>query len=204
MLLGTAALHLSRFSGGMPHKVAESYHWGSAIKLFKKELTSQIADYNIDALISTSMLLSSLVYSVEEYDPADSWVFSSDPTALNWLLMQSGIGYILAYSVPYIEQSIWRRALMIYHDEYQLLDNHDPGREGLHSGLADLCEINETTTENDNPYHWPLRLLSPLLELQPTRENFDKLNTFVGGLSPKFKSLLIQKDSKALVIFSYW
>ena len=89
-------------------------------------------------------------------------------------------------------------------DEHHTFDNHAPGREGLHPGLANLCGIGETTTENDNPYHWPLRMLGSMLKLDLTREYPFKLTSFIPRLSSEFTSLLLQKDPKALIVLSYW
>jgi hypothetical protein len=149
-------------------------------------------------------MLSVISISSEKYEPADSWVFSSDPTALNWLLIQGGINCILAHAAPYLEQSIWLGVFMESEDEHHTFDNHTPGREGLHAGLANLCDIDDTTTENDNPYHWPLRLLSPMLKLEATGKNIGILGFFIARLSPEFINLLLQKDTKALVILCYY
>jgi len=148
--------------------------------------------------------MSVLAFCAEDYKPANSWLFSSDPTDLNWLTMQCGLRGILAHTFPYLQQSIWYNVFMESTDEHNTLDNHTPGREGLHPELADLCGIDETTTENDNPYHWPLRLLSPLMKLEPSRETWGKLSTFLGRLLPEFTHLLLQKDPKALVVLGYW
>jgi hypothetical protein len=204
-LLGIATTHLRQCSpDGKPYKAVEAYHWHNAIRLYKKELAAPIGPHNMDPLMSTCLMLSALAFSAEEYRPAGSWVFSSDPTALNWLTLQCGLRCILAYTGPYLKQSIWYNAFMESDDEHHTLDNHTPGREGLHPELADLCEIDESTTEENNPYHWPLRMLSPLLKLDSSRENFDKFTTFTGRLLPEFINLLLQKDHKALVILSYW
>ena len=142
-LLGAAALHLHRFSpDSLSYRVAESFHWHNAIRLYQGELASPIGPNNVDTLLSTCVMLCSSLLTVEGHDPTESWVFSSDPTALNWLMMQCGARYVLAQIAPYLEQSIWREVLMLSNDELQVLENHTPGREGLHSGLADLCGYN--------------------------------------------------------------
>ena len=168
-LLNVAITHLrQRSPDDRSYTVAQGYHCQNAIRLYRKELVSSIGRHNMDLLISTYLLLSIFSFSTDRYSPTDSWVFSSDPTALNWLLIQGGIRCILAYTAPYVEQSIWHSGFVESDDEHHIYDNHNPGREGLHPGLANLCDIDETTTENDNPYHWPLRMLSPMLKLDST------------------------------------
>jgi hypothetical protein len=89
-------------------------------------------------------------------------------------------------------------------DENNTFDDHRPGAEDLHPGLAELCEIDETTTEENNPYHWPLRMLSPLLTLEMNRFNFTKFCTFMGRLEPPYFALLMAKDARALLILAWW
>jgi len=149
-------------------------------------------------------MLSVLAFCAEEYKPINSWLFSSDPAALNWLTMQCGLRGILAHTFQYLEQSIWFDVFMESDDEQHTFDNHTPGRDGLHPELADLCGIDETTTEDDNPYHWPLRMLSPILKLKPSKENWGKFISFMGRLLPDFTKLLLQKEPKALAVFGYW
>src|SRR5436190_693700 len=165
-LLSVAIAHRRHCSpDDISYRVAQSYHNQNAIRLYRKALDSPIGLHNMDLLISTYLLSSTLFFFTEEYRCADSWVFSSDPTALNWLLVQLGLTCILSYTTPYLEHSIWHRAFMDCDDQHRTFNNHTPGREGLHPGLADLCGIDETTTEDDNTYDWPLRMLSPMLKL---------------------------------------
>ena len=204
-VLGVAVTHLRQCSpDDISYRVAESFHCRNAIRLYRRELTSSVGLHNMDMLIGTYLLSGIFCFFTEGYKPADSWVFSSDPTALNWLLVQCGLRCIIASTYPYFKQSVWSRIFIECDDENHTFNNHTPGRKGLHPGLADLCDIGDTTTENDNPYHWPLRMLSPMLKLDPTRIHCFRLTSFVPRLLPEFTSLLIQKDPKALVILSYW
>ncbi|PGH12506.1 hypothetical protein AJ79_04250 [Helicocarpus griseus UAMH5409] len=204
-ILGMATSNLRRLLSWDPsYKVAESYHWQRAITLYQKELATPIGAHNMDGLMSTCMLMSVLSFSAEEYKPENSWLFSSDPKALNWLLLQSGLRYILRFTSPYLPQSIWYRVFTEGDDEKDIFDDHRPGPDGLHPGLAELCEIDETTTEETSPYHWPLRMLSPLLDLAPVKENFARTTSFMGRLLPDYTDLLQKKDPRAVLILGYW
>ncbi|EEH07089.1 C6 zinc finger domain-containing protein [Histoplasma capsulatum G186AR] len=183
-------------------KIAESYHWQRAITLYKKELSTSVGAHNMDGLMSTCMLMGVLSFSAEEYKPESSWLFSSDPKALNWLLLQSGLRHLLEFTSPYLHQSIWYDVFI--ESNYPIFEDHRPGADGLHPGLAEICEIDEKTTEETNPYHWPLRMLSPLLELIPSRRNFPKITSFMGRLPPDYTALLEKKDPRAVLILGYW
>src|SRR5205809_7737936 len=96
-LLGFATTHLRlRSPDDISYRVAESYHCENAIRLYRKELASPIGSHNMDSLVSTYLMLSALAFFKEEFRPADSWVFSSDPTALNWLLIHCRIRSMLS------------------------------------------------------------------------------------------------------------
>ena len=60
---------------------AESYHWQRAISGFQAELNSQkgMGAHNMDALLSTSMLLAILSFSLDDFDPKKSFVYSDNP-----------------------------------------------------------------------------------------------------------------------------
>ncbi|PGH32818.1 hypothetical protein GX50_04358 [[Emmonsia] crescens] len=205
-VFGIAVTHLRHL---LPHDksyaIAAGIHWQRAIKLYRREISKPIDEHNMDPLMSTCMLLSTITFSTEECKPADSWIFSSDPTRLSWLLGQSGLRYILeAITIDQLQRSIWFEAFQESDDEDYTFNNNSPGLEGLHPGLAELCDIDETTTEESNPYHWPLRMLSPMLPLKADRNNFSKLIPFIGRLEPAYIKLLQEKDPRALLILSYW
>src|SRR5438046_179516 len=96
-LLSIASNHLCKIlPDDTSYKVTESYHFQNGIRLYRKELTSAIGLHNMDPLLSTYLMLFSFTLFAEESRPADSWVFSSNPAALNWLLMQQcGLRMIL-------------------------------------------------------------------------------------------------------------
>ncbi|PGH11360.1 hypothetical protein AJ80_07151 [Polytolypa hystricis UAMH7299] len=204
-VLGVATSALSHF---LPHdssyRFAAAYHWQHTLKLYSKELDRGITIKNMDALMSTCMMLGFISYSEFEYRPSDSWVFSDDPKALNWLLVQGGLRYILGYTGKWLEHSIWLCPFMETENGSPNLDDHRPGREGLHPGLADLCDIDDTTTEETSPYHYPLRMLSAMFPLEIDRNSVTKFTGFMGRLLPDYTNLLLKKDPKAIMILAHW
>ena len=184
--------------------MAEAYHWQQAIDLYSKEIRAGVGIHNMDALFSTFMLIGVLSFSVDEYNPGNSWVFSDAPDGLNWLMLQGGLRYLIEQTNPWLYRSIWFDSFKQSYDEN--VDFHDerPGRVDLHPELADLCEIDDTTTVDSNPYHWPLRMLSNMLHLEQSPKNFPKFVPFMGRLLPDYLELLQEKDPRALLIFSWW
>lgn len=204
-VIGVASVYLVHAAPhDSAHQAMQAYHWQQAIQRYQQEINKPIGEHNMDGLMSTCIMMSVLSFSDLEYKVEDSWVFSSNPKDLNWLLVQGGLRYLLMYTAPHLGKSIWREVFEDSHDPDGTFDDHRPGREGLHPGLADICEIDESTTEENNPYHWILRMLSPLLNLPTNKAHFTKLCTFMGRLEPDYTNLLLAKDPRAMLLLSYW
>ncbi|EGE78544.1 C6 transcription factor [Blastomyces dermatitidis ATCC 18188] len=172
-ILGLSNAYLARtLSNSASYRVRETGHFSDAIRLYQKELDSQITKDNMDGIMSTCMLLADVPLLEADYSPYDSIVFSSDPSALNWLLMQSGLSRLMRFTQLYLSESIWLVPFMESYNHF--LENRDcrTGRDGLHPELAELCEINDGSNNENNPYHEPLRSLMPILDMETNPENF--------------------------------
>ncbi|KAL4784587.1 hypothetical protein BJX76DRAFT_356945 [Aspergillus varians] len=185
------------------YTLVEAYHWQHAIRQYSTELQSPTSPENMDALFSACLLMTVNSFSMESYNPQQSFVFSSNPAeSLNWLCVQSGLRHLLARTRPWVQKSMWWEMFMDSRND--LFDDPRLGREGLHRSLADLCGITELSTVENNPYFWPLRMLTPLLALDPSPKTFAQITTFMGRLMPDFYERLIAKDPPALIILSWW
>ena len=69
-------------------KLAEMYHRQQALCMFQ-EIISALAVEDMDAVLSTSMVLTIVAFATDEFDPSKSWVFSPDPwRSIAWLRQQ--------------------------------------------------------------------------------------------------------------------
>ncbi|RHZ45117.1 Zn(II)2Cys6 transcription factor domain-containing protein [Aspergillus thermomutatus] len=186
------------------YKMAEAYHWQQAISQYSKELACTVGPHNMDALFSTCLLMTVHSFALEEYNPRRSFVFSDDPGALSWLTLQGGLRHLLGLTQPWLCISMWWEIFMASREETQAFGDHGPGRVGLHPELADICGIDDTATEESNPYLWPLRMLTPLLQAERSIKSFSKYTNFMGRLLPSFWAQLAKKDPPALIILSWW
>ncbi|GIK06886.1 hypothetical protein Aspvir_002539 [Aspergillus viridinutans] len=186
------------------YKMAEAYHWQQAISQYSKELGCAVGPHNMDALFSTCLLMTVHAFQLEEYNPRKSFVFSDDPQALSWLTLQGGLRHLLGLTRPWLFISMWWEVFMETRHESQAFEDPPPGREGLHPELADICGIDDTTTEDSNPYLAPLRMLTLLLQAERSIKSFSKYTTFMGRLLPSFWAQLAKKDPPALIIISWW
>ncbi|KAL4918923.1 hypothetical protein BDW62DRAFT_210101 [Aspergillus aurantiobrunneus] len=158
---------------------------------------------NMDALFSACLLMTVNSFSMDSYNPRQSFVFSPNPAeSLNWLFLQSGLRHLLGRAKPWVPKNMWWELFMESRSDF--FDDTRPGREGLHPELSGLCGITEFSTEENNPYFWPLRMLTPLLTLKPSAETFPRITTFIGRLGPYYYERLIAKDPPGLVLLAWW
>ncbi|GAB1193207.1 hypothetical protein APSETT444_002410 [Aspergillus pseudonomiae] len=204
-IIGAATSHLRRiYPEDNTYTMVEAYHWQKAINQYSEEISTAVGPHNMDPLYSACLLMTIHSFSLEEYNPRSSFVFSDDPEALNWLMLQSGLRYLLGLTVPWMTQSMWWDVFKRSREGNPLYDDHRPGRVDLHPELADICGIDDTTTEETNPYHWPLRMLTPLLSLERSIKTFTHYTNYMGRLLPDYYDQLLKKDPPALIILSWW
>ncbi|KAJ5095880.1 C6 transcription factor [Penicillium alfredii] len=186
------------------YRVAEAHHWQQAINQYSREVGTSVNQNNMDQLFSTCMLLSVHSFLLEEFNPRASFVFSDDPTTLNWLFLQGGLRYLLERVTMWLPTSMWWASFAEAHDPNIDFEDARPGRIDLDPDFADLCRIDESSTVNSNPYLWPLRMLTPLLKLERSPVSFQKYNTWMGRLEPPYYDCLLLKDPPALVLLAWW
>lgn len=174
-----------------------------ATRIYRQSLQLPIGRDNMDMLITSCILLGMFSFAAETTSPLDSWVFADDPISMNWLSVQCGLRCLLEITKPWMDDSIWNEPFQ-ESSNYEYADDHRMGREDLDPELADLCDITDTTTEETNPYHWPLRMLCPLLRIPRHKCGASRITNFMGRLLPDFVNLLAAKEPRALLIMSYW
>ncbi|KAL2863788.1 Zn(II)2Cys6 transcription factor domain-containing protein [Aspergillus lucknowensis] len=185
------------------YTLLEAHHWQRAIRQYSAELQSPITRENMDPLFSACLLMTVNSFGLETYNPRQSFVFSAQPAeSLNWLFVQSGLRHLLGRAAQWSRKSIWWEMFM--DSRHKSFEDQRTGREGLHPDLADLCGITEFSTFQNNPYLWPLRMLTPLLKLEPSAKTFPQITTFMGRLFPDYYERLIMKDPPALILLSWW
>lgn len=203
------------------NQAKEMHHWSKAIRLYQSALEQPLNLNHGDALLATCMLMNALPLLPESFKPKDSWIFSDNPSAMNWLCLQSGLRVLIQMTAPYRQNSIWNTAFSQYSADTKPFPESLLGREGLHPvDLVDLCGITDFSTEQTNAYLEPFRMLSAMLDIpRPDFENMsdedpadiDTANTyylrivsFIGRLLPDFCNLLRRRDVPALLIFAHW
>lgn len=203
-IIGVAISHLCNvLPDNSPYRVAEAYHWQETLKQYSQEISS-VNKNNMDKLFSTCLLLTIRTFMLEEFNPRTSFVFSNDPADLNWLLLQGGLRFLLERTGKWLPNSMWWSTFMETHDSNIDFEDTRPGRVDLNPDFADLCGITESSTTENNPYLWPLRMLTILLTLEPGQKNKQKYGTWMGRLEPAYLDCLLSKEPPALVLLAWW
>ncbi|KAK2839202.1 hypothetical protein FQN49_006373 [Arthroderma sp. PD_2] len=205
-IIGVSLLHLNRMLPPCKARgFAEAHHWQKAIQSYRTALCCRVSPANVDALLTTCMLMLVNCMCPENFKPSDSWVLSSDPSAMNWISLQNGLPYLLELAGPILHLSIWGPAFKAAHQERGKLSNDcKQGREGMHPGLADFCGMTDSTTAETSPYFEPLQVVSSMLELEKSAATSGYFSSFLGHLDQRYMALLRVKDPQALIILAHW
>ncbi|KAL4762862.1 Zn(II)2Cys6 transcription factor domain-containing protein [Aspergillus foveolatus] len=206
-LLGCGVLHMNRVSpGNESRELGEAYFWQRAVQLYSAALQHPINQHNVSGLISASILIGVTSLAPLKFEIQDSWVFTGRGSDLNWLAIQGGLACILKHAGQYVPGSIWGVPFSHSHEIESQLFRYEitKGREGLHPDLADLCGITDETDDQTSLYWFPIKLLSPFLELEVNAQIASQCTTWMGRLEPPFVNLCRERDPRALVILAYW
>ena len=213
-MLGIAAAHLSEaaaqaqdVSQATQYRKTELHHWHHALRLYRAELSNELAPDHVDSLITTCMLL--VIHSFYMSDPNEkSFVnatASQQQSTPRWLVMILGFRLVLRHIERYITVSAW----------FEVFNTAAPARDGwtshleklsdIHADFLDLCDITESNKHLPNIYKDALWLLFPILQVeQLSMRDLPQLMAFMGRLSGPFVQLLTIRDSRALIIMLYW
>ncbi|KAK3113974.1 hypothetical protein LTR53_008181 [Teratosphaeriaceae sp. CCFEE 6253] len=217
MALAVSAAHLTRLRAdssfgraGERLSVTEARHWQRALLLHGAELAQPSGAYDTryDARVETTLLTIIYLFALEDDLPLHTFSSTSDEAlahATSPLAACSGFRALRINAAPRESSSVWIPVLAATDDERGTFTSETPGIEGLPPAFIDLCDLDEHSTVQNNDYHGILRLLTPILSLPPSVDNFPRLFAFAGRSWLRFfKPLVKQKDHRALLLMSYW
>lgn len=212
-IIATSITHLQRLVPTYrPQALSAAYHWHQEMTLSQQDLTSTgpHGKGDIDALISTFMLLSIHHYTIHDQNPQGSWVFSSGSNGkpydffAGWLFDCGGFNQVWGKFGGCPHNSVWLPVVRKSDDHLGTFSDVTPGTRGILASFVELCGLDETSTPENNPFHRPLRMLSALLRLEISSAVFTKVVAFVSVITGRFRELLLGRDPRALLILAYW
>ncbi|KAI9644238.1 hypothetical protein NHQ30_007593 [Ciborinia camelliae] len=183
----------------------ETFHWRQSISLFSNMLSSGPigSSSERDALWATSVLLGTIAFChIEAATPEEAWPLKPPSSLdLNWLMMSYGKSEI--WKLRQDKTASVFKTLMA--PPYQTLPNSSHIRlETLPQAFLTIFDLHPSSNSDDNPYHLVASLLSDIIDVDDAITVIMKFWTFVSSMHPQFKSLLLQKEPRALLLQAYW
>ncbi|EEP79295.1 predicted protein [Uncinocarpus reesii 1704] len=201
-MIACSITHLQHVVPSYRPRAPAEYHWNRAISLFTEQLNGPIDSSNIDAIISTCMLLAIHSFtSSNDTSSGATWVFSPPDTAANWLYVAGGLHAVLGKSGAHGQRTIWDP---VFEHSENYFNNSTFDIQDIPPAFRELCDIDKSTDSSNNPYYTPLRTLFILMRLEPSGANFAKLVIFVGQMLSGYRDLVQGRDHRALLILAYW
>lgn len=164
--LAVTAVH-DRYLGITPtyrRSLRESYQISQCTTLFNRWLCQPIKEEHKDPLWATAGALSILTFSsINACSAEEAWPLgASDSSDLDWIRL--GVGKITLWDLvnPMRSESVFR----VMTETFAYIHHPLPqrGTDGVSTELAQLCGINDSSTQENNPYFSVAHSLSRLLE----------------------------------------
>ncbi|KAH7157272.1 hypothetical protein B0J13DRAFT_434766 [Dactylonectria estremocensis] len=191
--------HLNRSLGGR-RAVEECYHWSQSTTLFNRRLREPIGAEDKDPIWGTAAALATLAFSTPDAcTPEESWPLKpSNPSDFGWLRMSTGKMSLWQIADPLRPDSIFHVMASTYAQMHLPLP--EKGIDGIAEDLATVCQLSDSSTAEDNPYHKPAHALSQILDLPDSQVTIGQTERFMRTIHGTFEYLLREKDPVALFL----
>ncbi|EXJ77630.1 hypothetical protein A1O3_09858 [Capronia epimyces CBS 606.96] len=198
--LAVTAVH-DRYLGLTPTRrrsLRETYHWAQCTTLFKKWLNQPIKEEDKDPLWAAAGTLGVLAFSsINAVSPEEAWPLGPpDPSDLEWLRLGAGKLALRHLVNPLRPESVFR----VMTEKFAHMHRPVPvkGIDGISVELVQLCQLDDSSTRENNPYFTVVHGLSGHFDV-PEAE------AFLGGvMHHEFGTRLEQKDPVALLLLCLW
>ncbi|KAK6850063.1 hypothetical protein PG995_013896 [Apiospora arundinis] len=189
---------------GCRRTLEECYHWSQSTALFNKRLREPIRTKDKDPIWGTAAALAVLSFaSPDAGTPAESWPLTpSDPSDLDWLRIGKGKMSLWGVANPMRPDSIFN----IMAPTYACLRAPLPDNliEELPAALANVCDLNVSSTVENSPYLNAAYALSRIQDLPDSQVTIGQTELFTRSVQGPFESLLRAKDPVALLLLYLW
>ena len=205
-IFGLAASHLG-FLSDRPDLSVHRY-LDRTLLSFRQMLSSPITSAQVDAVLTSCVLLNSIVFSACNQTPSESWLF--DGTAdLQWLKLQSGLRAIMFDTRHLLRESSWAA---VYTKDAEFIrgrtgasfDAESPDSEGVPEKFMNVFGVKQSSSSCSNAYESPLRSLVPLLTSDPLSHSLTQLMAVMHRFKPEFHQLIQSRDPRALLLLAHW
>ncbi|KAL7935895.1 hypothetical protein V8C35DRAFT_264017 [Trichoderma chlorosporum] len=193
------------------HDTSLAFHWYHSTAILSHFLSlpspaTTLSSSHRDALwICASVLGAASFASIRTQDPFDAWPLAGPNPAmdLDWLKMGHGKRVVWSIADPTRPESVF----------YKLLDQtpmHQPfdisviAPASLPPLFYSLFGLSATSSPETNPYHGACAILSAVSAEEINDGNILLFLSFITQIDPCYRSLLEEKDPRALLLLLYW
>ena len=201
-MVALAACHLQHLdTDARRFRPVEAFHCNMASQGLRNAVSVINNLQDSDSVLSTAMLLNTLTFCAADYrDEEAAWNDVNLKPCWNWLRIQIGLTELLSRTKDFLAGSMWT-LLFKWTNDFQILG---PRQSDLDVRIARFCNIDETSTSENNPYFDFVQLLGPLVIREPCQKYLPLYVRAVGGISNAFVDLLESQDHKALLLLAHW
>jgi len=183
----------------------ECYHLATSVQLLNYEISHKSQVYDRDAIWTATVLINWIVfYSVETQVPEEVWPLSPSLSEIPWFQLQKGMRVMWQLASPDRLRGLFTKPANNVEERCLGLPPPQPGIKGISKPLVELCDLDESSTSETNPYHIAVRTLSNLLNQPGTSPQSLKFLGFVNTIDDQFEALLKARDPRALLLMSIW
>ncbi|KAJ5902004.1 hypothetical protein N7495_002532 [Penicillium taxi] len=206
IILAITSMHDSYLSTSLRREkvIPEAYHSAHAAALLSKKLSAPIMPEDRDALwASAAMLGLASVTSLDASTPSEAWPLKPfDAGDLDWMNMSKGKMAIWKATNPLRSDSIFHpmatdfRA-MTQPPKYCSIDE-------IPQEFVKLCGLDISVDLSQNNYYTALSTLVRFWDFEYKQDLLPAYLAFLSFMEPTFRTLLLLKDPRALLIYLYW
>ncbi|PTB38024.1 uncharacterized protein TrAFT101_011869 [Trichoderma asperellum] len=205
--------HLSQDPLPPSHSQSLAFHWYHSTAILKHFLAlpspaTTLSSTHRDALwVCASILGATSFASIRTQDPLAAWPLADPNPAvdLDWLKMGYGKKVVWDIANPSRPESVFHNIL---HNTpmQQHIDRSAPISPGVFSPFFySFFGLSTPTSSSDtNPYHRACVILSILWPNTINEDNAILFLTFITHIDPTYRSLLEEKDPRALLLLLFW
>ncbi|KAJ5217625.1 uncharacterized protein N7469_011250 [Penicillium citrinum] len=182
----------------------ECYHWSQSTEYFNQRLREPIGAKDRDPIWGTAAALAILSFSSPDAKkPEESWPLKVSKEAdLNWLRMSKGKNSLWNMVNPLREDSIFNIMTEAFTQMFSPLP--EMGTEGIPGNLIDICQLDDSSTVESNPYFCAAHAVSRLLDIPDDEMSTGNTQIFTMSLHAAFEELLRRRDPVALLLLYLW
>lgn len=184
----------------------ENYHLHKSAALFNQKLWTPMQSSDCDAVWATAIILGTVAMSsVRASTIEEAWPLKpASASDLQWLKISDGKKAIWNITAPFRPESVFHVVAKEYKTDFQDFILSESNTQGLPPELFTLCNINDLSTPQNNPYHSAVNTLVTLQNIECNHSTILKFLFFITYLHADFINLLELKDPRALLLLAFW